>query len=156
MRDYVFLFSFFFLAIARLYPPPNGVFRSFFRPPVTKTTCQLTFSLSGGANKSCSTLFDVHWPRLTKRFDSFRSFLRFWTLIMLWGAKRRIFMKNSQSEFLILKPLCEKSEKWFFSRDSKGSQNMDMDGCNGISNFRIYEKKHSISPPSISHYRGLF
>ena len=101
VRAYIFLFSFFSLAIARLYPPPKGVFHSFFRPPVTKTTCQLTFSLSGGANKSCSTLIYVHWPRLTKRFDSFRSFLRFWTLKMLWGAKRRIFMKNRQ--------------KWIFS-----------------------------------------
>ena len=83
VRAQVSLFSLFTLVIARLYPPPKGVFRSFFRPSATKTTSQLKFSHSGGANKSCSTLFHVDWPRMTKRFDSFRSFLRFLTLKML-------------------------------------------------------------------------
>ena len=99
----------------------------FFRPPVTKTTCQLTFSLSGGANKSGSTLIYVHWPRLTKRFDSFRSFLRFLTLKMLWGAKRWFFMKNSQKwifSFWIPSVRREKNDffhNFSFFRDSRGS-----------------------------------
>ena len=97
--------------------PPRGFSVLFFRPPATKTTSQLKFSHSGGANKSCSTLFHVDWPRMTKRFDSFRSFLRFLTLKMLWGAKRWFFMKNSQKWiFSFWIPSVRREKNDFFSQ----------------------------------------
>ena len=111
---------FFFLLLPSRSPDytraPTALFAYIFRPPATKTTSQLKFSHFGGANKSWSTLFYVAKPRSMKRSDSFRSFLRILTLKTRWEAKRWNFTKKTRKmNFLILEPLCEKREKWFFS-----------------------------------------
>ena len=115
VRAQVSLFSLFTLVIARLYPPPKGVFRSFFSP-----TCH--------ENDFPTQVFTL-WRCKQKLLDAFSCRLashdkKIWLISLLFAifdtknamrSEKVIFHeKQPKVNFLILDPLCEKREKWFF------------------------------------------
>ena len=110
-------FLFFSLAVARLYPPPKGVFRSFFSPSCNKKDLSAhVFPLWRCKQK----LIDAFLCRLASLDKKIRLisllFAIFDTKNALRSEKVDFHEKQQKVNFLILDPLCEKREKWFFSQ----------------------------------------
>jgi len=107
VRAQVFLFSFFSLAIARLYPPPKRVLRSFFSPTCHENDLSAhVFPLWRCKQK----LLDAFLGRLASPDKKIRLisllFAIFDTENALRSEKANFHEKQSKVNFLILEPLC--------------------------------------------------
>ena len=112
VRAQISLFSFFSLVVARLYPPPKGVFRSFFSPSCNKKDLLThVFPLWRCKQK----LIDAFLCRLASLDKKIRLisllFAIFDTKNALRSEKVDFHEKQQKVNFLILDPLCEKREK---------------------------------------------